>query len=336
MMIQIYGFDWDAYVGIVMPAFANWLVEGEESATYQLYLQTRCAREEQYIPPMLRPVRTWTRALAFVQRLPRGAQTCEEYKILCDAEQFTALSDQYLHRHSPQLYPHAEALRAVWGAIVEEHCQSYFALPGDGDLQEREGKVAGYPTDKDDVAALLFSSVFDQSSREGKEQKSRKQKIKSTKNVDNMGEPWLDDDREEEPREKKVQGTKLGRHPAPLHLRGWLASRSVRGMALFELLACGRRCLPFGSRAGEPYEDYIGYLTPGEVWQLANSLRHEHVARQTVEAEADYLRFRQSRRSRSPEEFRMIDEVLPSHADAFLDVIRMAAQYELGLLCRMG
>src|SRR5689334_11012653 len=113
MMVQVYGFNWGAYVGVVMPAFTRWLVESDENSVYQLYQHTRCAREEQYIPPMLCPARTWTRALTFVQKLPRGAHIREEYKILCDPEQFTAMSDQYTYRHIPQLYTRAEALRAV-------------------------------------------------------------------------------------------------------------------------------------------------------------------------------------------------------------------------------
>src|SRR5204863_10076092 len=71
---------------------------------------------------------------------------------------------------------------------------------------------------------------------------------------------------------ERDEGIFIGRQPAPLHLRGWLARHSVRAMALFELLACERRALPFGHQPGDPYGSYSGYLTPEETTQLADCL----------------------------------------------------------------
>ncbi len=82
------------------------------------------------------------------------------------------------------------------------------------------------------------------------------------------------------------------------------------------------------------YQSYIGYLTPDEVWQLATCLRYE-TPPHPVEAETDYKRFR--RQQEEPfHEFRMIDEILPMHANVFIRVVRMANQYGLGLICSMA
>ena len=85
---------------------------------------------------------------------------------------------------------------------------------------------------------------------------------------------------------------------------------------------------------GEPYEDYVGYLTPNEVWQLAVCLRGAQPPA-TDRAEADYAHFRQQQSERT-KEFRVIDEVLPIHADALLNVVRMASQYGFGLICSVS
>jgi hypothetical protein len=276
MAVHLYGLDWEAYGGLVMPAFARWLLHGTETPVYELYQQTRCAREEQYIPAVMRTLCTWPRAESFVRQLPRSGQICAEYRVLCCAEEFTRLNDRYMHQHIPQLYPVSDALRAVWGAIVEKHCQSCLTVP-DGEAESNSIHM-----DKDE-------------------------------------------------HETSGQGVSLGSHPAPLHLRGWLAARSVRAMALFELLACGRRCMPFGSRAGEPYESYIGYLTPIEVKHMADCLCHETRCPTSEEAEADYTRFRLA----TTQDFRMIDEVLPVYAAVLLQVVRMAARDGSGLICRI-
>src|SRR5690348_11801419 len=98
-MIRVYGFDWETYTDLVMPAFAHWLVDGNETVIYQLYQQTRCAQEEHFLPSTMQLLSTWLRAKMFVQQLPRGSHTNKEYQLLCTAEQFTKLSDSYIHHH---------------------------------------------------------------------------------------------------------------------------------------------------------------------------------------------------------------------------------------------
>ncbi len=131
---------------------------------------------------------------------------------------------------------------------------------------------------------------------------------------------------EEQGDEVKPRGVILGQQGNVLHLRGWLASVSVRAMALFEYLVCGRRYMPFGYEAGEPFGGYIGYLTPSEVWQLSICLRNVKPPSQ-LEAQADELRFREQE---MPE--RLIDEVLPTNAGMFLDFLQGAALQGLGLI----
>src|SRR2546421_9609486 len=128
MTIQLHGFNWETYTGRIMPAFMKWLVEDNTTAVQQLYAKTRCAREEAIMPPAMRPIQTWTRAQSCIKRLPRGPYASREYRKLCSAEQFTALSDRYIYRHPPQLYQDYDALRAVWGAIVEEYCLSWLPV----------------------------------------------------------------------------------------------------------------------------------------------------------------------------------------------------------------
>ena len=126
------------------------------------------------------------------------------------------------------------------------------------------------------------------------------------------------------------QGMLIGQHPGTLHLRGWLASISVRAMALFEYLACGRRCMPFGYESGEPFGCYIGYLTPHEIWHLAASL-HDVQAPSQAEAE-DHLRFRGTYPGKE-ETFHLVDEVCPAYAADFLKAVHAAAGEGLGLIC---
>ncbi len=326
MMVRVYGFDWEAYTGLVMPAFAHWLVEGDETAIYQLYKQTRCAREEQFIPPAMQQTLTWTRAQAFVQQLPRGTHTRKEYQILCSAEQFSAVNDSYIHRHSPQLYQNSDALRAVWGAIIEEYCQSWFTLPKSGERTETAQPQATVEQamNRGEIVALLHSAGLSELAREVSARAAEAPHLEE--------EPQEDFDMEDV--YVSSRGIEIGRHPTTLHIRGWLAPRSIRAMALFELLVCGRRTMPFGFRAGEPYEAYIGYLNPDEVWQLAACLRSIDPP-SPAEAEADYTRFRQGQ-IEPTKEFRMLDEVQPAHATAFLTAVRIATQCGLGLLCSMG
>jgi hypothetical protein len=128
-------------------------------------------------------------------------------------------------------------------------------------------------------------------------------------------------------------GIEIGRNPSTVQMRGWLATISVRAMALFELLACGRRCMPFGYRSSEPFEDTIGYLTPEEVKQLAYCLRNIQPPDE-IRAKDDYALYRLHQQT-EVQSSRMLDEVLPDHAGTFIKVIRMAAQYKLGLLCNI-
>jgi hypothetical protein len=312
-MIRVYGFDWEAYTDLVMPAFARWLVDGNETVIYQLYQQTRCALEEQFIPSAMQLLSTWLRAKTFVQQLPRGSHTNKEYLLLCTAEQFTKLSDSYIHHHPPQLYQNSDAIRAIWGAIVEKYCQLQLMRPQAKGLQETERS-----TSQDYMSLLQRSTNFCVSAHEVEEPI-----------VMRNNDPGVILDREGT--NTASQGVEIGRHPTPLHLRGWLAMHSIRAMALFELLVCGRRSLPFGHRAGEPYEAYIGYLTPDEVRHLADCLQDQQPPDRAT-AEADYASFRQEQ-SQPVKAFRMIDEVLPAHADSLIDAVRLAVQHGLGLIC---
>jgi hypothetical protein len=315
-MTRVYGFDWEAYISLVMPAFARWLIDGNETVIHQLYQQTRCALEEQFIPSAMQLSYTWLRAKTFVQQLPRGSHTNKEYQLLCSAEQFTKLSDNYMYHHPPQLYQNSDAIRAVWGAIVEKHCQLQFVPP-----EAKPSQETGWPISTKQMEPLQRSTSFcvsaDEASEPILEQNSAAETIQVVPDIEDM--------------DTEYRGVEIGRHPTTLHLRGWLATRSVRAMALFELLACGRRSMPFGYRASEPYEAYIGYLTSDEVLRLADCLQDEQPPDHAT-AEADYARFRQEQ-SQQMKEFRMIDEVLPAHADSLMEVVHMAAQYGSGLLC---
>jgi hypothetical protein len=307
-----------------MPAFARWLIDGDETAIYQLYEQTRSAREERFLPPALASSCNWPRARAFVKQLPRGAHTRREYRILCVAEQFTKLSDRYSHRHPPQLYQHSDAICAIWGALVEEYCQSWFTLPHSDDPEDagsHDVVTAEQRMSRSEMVSLLHSAGLSELAQE----------ISGHSIIPTYEEDCQDDIEEDE---VQPPGVIIGHYPTILHLRGWLATISVRAMALFELLACERRCMPFGCRAGEPYEAYIGYLTPEEVWQLATCLRSARPP-DPAKAEADYVDFRRQQAEQT-KMFRMLDEVLPTHAEAFLQVVRMASQYGLGLICSMG
>jgi hypothetical protein len=407
-MARIYGFDWHAYEKRIMPAFAKWLIDDDETAVLQMYEQTRCAREEGLIPPSMREMSTWSRALTFLRQLPRGPYSYREYHKLCDAVEFSELSDLYVYRHPPQLYQNADAIRAVWGALIEEFCVPWLSF-----TQEPEEVLVveeqAVQTSREEVAELLQSvgladlvqemparqeasahqdlnvpqtaslqpeelpqyRVAPQQDAGSHYQTNPQQEIglhqergahqeagsvqgeevdqlefQSAHSLEqNYAFERMIEPMDEEPqlqREAVVQqieeqahggppGIYLGRHPMTLHLRGWLATVSVRAMALFELLACGRRAMPFGYRTNEPFEAYVGYLTPDEVWQLALSLRNVQPPSQE-EAEEDYKLFRLKLATES-EEFNMIDEVLPAHAGPFMRMVRIAASQGLGLIC---
>ena len=276
MLARVHGFNWDVYTDYIMPAFMRWLVYNDAKMICQLYERTRCAHEEQFTPALMHHLHSWPRAQAFVQQLPQGFYTRREYQLLCDPRSFTAVSDIYIHRHPPRLYQDSNAIRVIWGALIEQHCLPWFTLP-----------------DTDDLSGIL----------DGEEAAIA------------------------------ANGVVLGHHPATIHLRGWLATFSIRAMALFELLACGRRCMPFGYRSGEPYEDIIGYLTPTEILYLARCLRNADPP-QVPQAEQNYTYYHLRNDGYTPD-FRMLDEILPAHADSFLQIVRLAAQHGVGLICRI-
>jgi hypothetical protein len=283
--MQLYGFDWSLYRDRIMPAFARWLLENDARAVQALYEGTRLAYEEAFVPAVMEGARTWPRALAFVESLPRGPHSLHEYRLLCSAEEFTALSDRYLYRHIPHLCRPSEALATLWSALVETYCLRT-------EQEEPEADTAC-------VGETYFEiGVTFQESRQ-------------------------------------LAGITLGRHPNVLRLRGWLASISPRALALFEYLACGRRGLPFHhAAAGEPHampgSHYSGYLTPTEVSSLAICLEKARPPSAAEAAHDDRL-FRR-RRAAGLEE-RLIDEVLPLHAEDFLRTVRRSAARQLGLIC---
>lgn len=298
-----------------MPTLAHWLIENAETGVYRLYKETRCAREEQSVPLPMQLLRTWPRARTFVKQLPRNPQLCGEYEQLCSAEQFTALSDRYVYRHPPQLYHNSEALLTLWGALVEEYC-----LPWSRATRQEPGeKALPDQQERHEEQTTQFSSTRLNDPAE--------KNVSLQAMLSSLPRSGSDED------SAAAQGVILGRLPTQLHLRGWLASLSIRAMAYFELLVCERRMMPFGYQPGTPYGANVGYLTVGEVEQLALSLRNAQPPNQ-AEALADYQNFRRAQNKK--EAPRMIDEVLPAQADIFLKVVHIAAQQRLGLICSIG
>ncbi|GAC1694918.1 MAG: hypothetical protein PVS3B1_33650 [Ktedonobacteraceae bacterium] len=91
--------------------------------------------------------------------------------------------------------------------------------------------------------------------------------------------------------------------------------------------------MPFGYRPGEPYEDYIGYLTPDEVLRLTRCL--DSIDAPVIPpAETNFAPLYTIQDDKVTSS-RLVDEVPPAHADDFLRVIRLAAQCRRGLLCRI-
>ncbi|MBX5450740.1 hypothetical protein [Thermogemmatispora sp.] len=319
----IYGFDWRRYRDQVMPAFARWLMANEAAAVEALYTATRLAHEEAFLPAAMQAARTWPRALAFVVALPRGPHSLYEYRLLCSAEEFTALSDRYLYRYVPHLHRPSEALATVWGAIVEHYCLS-------GEL------LAKTTTDREAEPAPRRSGVALISQAAEESADSPYQLSETYFELAGAGSGLSPD-------QSLPAGLSLGQHPNLLRLRGWLATISPAALALFEYLACGRRALPFEDSLTTPGQmdllsrtscHYIGYLTPAEVRRLADCLRA--VAAPDPEAAArDYECFRQGLAS-SAQERRLIDEVLPTHGMSLLTAVRLAAEQNLGLICRQG
>jgi hypothetical protein len=290
-MMRIFGFNWEVYVQALMPAFACWLVERDEAPIQQLYQQTRCAREEQVLPAALRQLQSYARARTVVQQLPRTAHASEEYRSLCSAEQFTAQSDRYSNLHCPQLLSqNPGALRAVWGALVEAHCISQLALSNDDSLAARHDPSTKELIQGDDTLQF-YNDDYE---------------------IDDMS------------RYAGPVGIELGCHPSFLSLRGWLATISVRAMALFELLACGRRQMPFGYSRHEPFETFIGYLVPHEV---------EHLARCLHDVQLSDLSLLLTEQTEATESLNLPDEAPPAHAHDFTRAVRAAAAQGLGLIC---
>lgn len=370
MVVQVHGFNWEAYAEHIMPAFERWLIERDESAIYRLFKETRCAREEIFVPAPLQRARIWPRAKTFAGTLPLGPYSRREYQKLCSAEHFTSLSDRYMYKHAPQLYQNPEPIRTIWGALVETYClawsQDEYAQPGAqqtaaASIEEDEEvpTLSIAQVERSEVLALLHEAGLGELVREMNEQtrftterlhQEEGREEPETQPLTAERTPWQADelhftrqelpndllDREEgEEIEEHTQpmpgGILIGTHPNTLQLRGWLASISVRALALFEYLACGRRGMPFGYEPSEPYGVFIGYLTPDEVWRLGSCLRGVRDPEQ-AEAEADYLRFRYQHPG-IPESARLVDEVLPSYASSFHKAVDMAAAQGLGLIC---
>jgi len=194
------------------------------------------------------------------------------------------VSDRYAHLHTPRLHQRAEALRTVWGALIEEYCLPWQRISIDG--------------------------------------------------ITTVAETGAQSEKDSDLPEITAVGMMIGRLPTTLHLRGWLATISIRAMALFELLVCGRRSMPFGYLSGDPFGCYIGYLTSEEIRQLVLILRDVQLPDQ-AQAEADYQQFLMQQAAGTGV-LRMIDEVLPAYAGPFVKAVQIAERQGLGLLCSIG
>ena len=351
MAVQLHAFNWEVYAERVMPAFEEWLIEGDENAAQQLFEQTRCAFEERFLPETVQRLRVWPRARAFAKTLPRGPYSRREYSKLCSAEHFTALSDRYLYRHAPQLYQQSDALRSVWGAIVETFCLPW-AKPGQQTPAQARPQSAT-PKQHAEEDALAHSEVISFLRMAGLNELAQsystqlaelealtqsqvgpievEEPVAPADDEQTVAEAETAATEEEEEVIVAARGIAIGDAPNLLHIRGWLAGISVRAMALFEFLACGRRSMPFGFEAGEPFGAFAGYLTPDEVALLATSLAGI-LAPDDLDAEEDHITFRYQRYG-LPASFRLVDEVLPTHAAGLLEAIQKAASEGYGLIC---
>src|SRR5438105_8258077 len=313
MIVQVHGFDWTIYAERVMPAFARWLIDKDETAIYQLFERTRCSLEEQFLPEPMQRLRVWRRASTFVDALPRGPHSRREYVKLCSAEQFTLLGDHYLHHHTPHLYQQSPAVRTVWGAIIEEYCLPWFYTPDTESSAEQVASATGESeenaqTVRSELVSLLHAAGLAELAREVGEQAEEVERFEwepgdhiergetaQFAKVVEAEEPGKVEEYDLYADEEDAAGPKgilLGTHSNTLQLRGWLAGISIRAMALFEYLACGRRHVPFGYEPGEPFGAYCGYLTPDEVRQLATILRDVKPPGQS-EVETDHKSFDQ-------------------------------------------
>lgn len=323
MDIYLHGFDWAVYAEQVMPAFERWLIDKNESDVLALYAKTRCAAEEEYLPKPMQRIRTWLRAKEFIDGLPRGPHSRVEYARLCSAEQFTSFSDRFLNQYTPQLYQQSPTLRTVWGALIETNCLIQLYTENKQTDVEGESEEAT----RGEVIALLHAVGLDDVTREEfDEQAIAAAAIGKTSANANDIDPYANDGMGSKP-----AGILLGQQANMLRLRGWLATVSLRAMALFELLACGRRRMPFGYDANDPYGAYYGYLTPIETWQLALALHDAHPYSQ-AQAERDYQLFCTERITVLHPAARLLDEVLPEHTRELLRCVRRAAMLGLGLI----
>ncbi len=344
MLVHIHGFDWMSYTQKIMPAFARWIIDEEEQEIYQLYQETRLAREDRFVPEAILPLCAWPRAKDFVHQLPRGAFARQEYQKLCITTQFLLLSDRYVFRHPPQLYRDCEPLRSVWGATVEQHC-----LPWYQELQQSRGELSEkhippsneLATPRNELLNLLQTAGLHDLAQEVNAQVLVHGQAQQDEETTTFHETHAsEEERAAETEDEKddisdgPEGIFIGRLPTTLHLRGWLATQSLRAMIFFEYLACGRRAMPFGSQEGDPFGSYIGYLTPEEVLLLLNSLKHVQPPNQN-EAEKEYQAFRLQQDPHAPSS-RLIDEILPAHAHEFLQAVYSAADQNLGLICTIG
>jgi hypothetical protein len=268
-----------------------------------------------------------------------------------------------MYRHAPQLYQNPEPIRALWGALIETYClpwshvtrhsaQKPAELEVEAEDDEGFSPLASAQVERSEVLALLHEAGLSELAHEINEQvklsteRSHEEEGKvepSTQPLTTEQTPWPtgeinlihkqedEDEAIEEYTRPMPGGIALGTHPNTLQLRGWLAGISIRALVLFEYLACGRRCMPFGYEPSEPYGVFIGYLTAEEVWRLGTCLRDVKDPDQT-EAEADYLRFRYQHPG-IPESYRLVDEILPSHAADFHRAVDAAAAQGLGLIC---
>lgn len=351
MMVHLHGFDWSLYTQRIMPAFALWLTKDEDQIVYDFYTHTRCFKDEQAVPEPMRSLCAWPRAQEFVNQLPRGPYARSEYLRLCIAEQFTTLSDHYVYRHPPQLYRESEALRTVWGAIIEQYCLPWNQQAAE---QEAQSQTTISPAmqdrliaDREELLQLLQNAGLNDLARTVDEQSTamppapfasapsrQGADIEETTSDYPLPADVEDTEEDEEEQSDGPQGILLGRHPTTIYLRGWLSTISIRAMGLFELLACGRRSMPFGYQPGDPFGCYIGYLTPKELHQLALSLK-DTVPVDRGKAEMDQQLFRHERFEQS-EHFRLIDEVLPTHSLELVRAVQEADLQGLGLICSVG
>ncbi len=333
MKIQVHGFDCEVYAKRVMPAFASWLIDRDESAICQLFERTRCALEEQFLPDTMKRLRVWPRARTFVEALPRGPHSRREYAKLCAVEQFTALSDHYLHSYTPHLYQDSPALRSVWGAVIEEYCLPWFHTPPGEAAAEHEELVEKEVEFRSELVSLLNAAGLAELAQQVNEQSTEVERIDFVPEQEKEETFDLYGD-EEESEPGAPQGVLLGSQVQIMRLRGWLAGISIRAMVLFEYLACRRRRMPFGYEAGEPFGAFCGYLTQEEVWQLAWCL-HRVESPHQAEAEEDDRRFNQEQAA-GDAPYRLVDEVLPANVHDFLNAVRRAAPHGMGLICSMS